>query len=73
MQIKNFYIGYLKGATSYELQIWRFWFRYIHLKSENNYYGSLYNLFKRLKFTFIDKEDYYDSIAFDLSTTKSSK
>ncbi len=51
MKVAHLPIWYLKGATAYELQVWRFGVKYVHLKGKY-YWKSMFNIFKRLSFQY---------------------
>lgn len=55
---KPFVVCMLKGATCYELQIWRFGARWCHLTGGNGYFGSRINVIKRLSFQYFDPKIY---------------
>lgn len=50
MKIKYLPIWAIKGATAYELQVWRFGVRVIHLK------GKPFNVFNRISFQYFKPE-----------------
>ncbi len=51
---------FMKGATMYELQLWRFGITWCHLNSKNGnkYFGHPLNPIKRLEFKYYDPKIY---------------